>query len=156
MTKEEYQSIGSVALGERLVERLRAAGRRPFLIPVGGSSGLGSWAYLEAVREIQAQQADGRPFTDIALVRSLYGGLEPSSAPGLRAAGSCGGRFKPCTLLCDSLCAVCSLLCGSHLAPLRHDIICACHRVPALGLWQRVTFALLLQALCCLHAWPGQ
>ena len=29
MTKEEYHSVGSVALGERLVERLRAAGRRP-------------------------------------------------------------------------------------------------------------------------------
>ena len=61
--------MGSVALGERLVERLRAAGQRPCLIPVGGSSGLGSWAYLEAVREIQAQQGDGRPFTDIAVVR---------------------------------------------------------------------------------------
>ena len=75
VTKEEYQSVGSVALGERLVERLRAAGRRPCLIPVGGSSGLGSWAYLEAVREIQAQQGDGRPFTDIAVVRSSHGGL---------------------------------------------------------------------------------
>lgn len=75
MTKEEYQSVGSVALGERLVERLRAAGRRPCLIPVGGSSGLGSWAYLEAVREIQAQQCDGRPFTDIAVVRSCRGRL---------------------------------------------------------------------------------
>ena len=75
MTKEEYQSIGSKALGERLVGRLRAAGRRPCLIPVGGSSGLGSWAYLDAVREIQAQQGDGRPFTDVAVVRSCCGRL---------------------------------------------------------------------------------
>ena len=67
--------MGSVALGERLVERLRAAGRRPCLIPVGGSSGLGSWAYLEAVREIQAQQGNGRPFTDIAVVRPCRGRL---------------------------------------------------------------------------------
>lgn len=65
--------MGSVALGQRLVERLRAAGRRPYLIPVGGSNGLGSWGYLEAVREIELQAGE-RPFTDIALVR--HSGLE--------------------------------------------------------------------------------
>lgn len=70
VTKEEYQSVGSVELGRRLVERLRAAGRRPCLIPVGGSSALGSWGYLEAAREIQLQAGE-TPFTDIAMARPL-------------------------------------------------------------------------------------
>ena len=79
VTKEEYQSVGSMALGERLAERLRAAGKRPYLIPVGGSNGLGTWGYVEAMREI-SEQAGEQPFTDIALVRS-----------GASAAGSVSG-----------------------------------------------------------------
>ncbi|KAK9831510.1 hypothetical protein WJX81_004069 [Elliptochloris bilobata] len=86
VTKEEYQSMGSVALGERLVERLRAAGRRPFLIPVGGSSSVGSWGYLEAVREIEAQAGE-RPFTDIA-VACGSGGTVAGLALGVRLSGA--------------------------------------------------------------------
>jgi len=68
VTKEEYQSVGSEELGRRVAERLRAAGRRPVVIPVGGSNGVGSWGYVEALRELEAQ-AGGQPFTDIAMVR---------------------------------------------------------------------------------------
>jgi len=59
--------VGSEELGRRVAERLRAAGRRPVVIPVGGSNGVGSWGYVEALRELEAQ-AGGQPFTDIAMV----------------------------------------------------------------------------------------
>lgn len=43
VTKEEYGRYGSVALGERLAQQLRAEGHNPFVIPVGGSSSMGVW-----------------------------------------------------------------------------------------------------------------
>jgi D-cysteine desulfhydrase family pyridoxal phosphate-dependent enzyme len=36
-------------------DRLRRAGRRPYVIPVGGSNELGAWGYIEAAREAKAQ-----------------------------------------------------------------------------------------------------
>ncbi|KAL3688961.1 hypothetical protein R1sor_015270 [Riccia sorocarpa] len=59
VTKEEYVKYGSRALGDMLVKRLRAEGRKPYLIPVGGSNSLGTWGYLEAVREIELQLQQG-------------------------------------------------------------------------------------------------
>lgn len=43
VSKEEYGKYGSMALGEKLVQQLQAEGRKPFLIPVGGSNALGTW-----------------------------------------------------------------------------------------------------------------
>lgn len=39
------------------------------VFPVGGSSSLGTWGYIEAMQEI-TEQAGERPFTDIAMVQS--------------------------------------------------------------------------------------
>jgi D-cysteine desulfhydrase len=36
-------------------DRLRRQGRRPYVIPVGGSNELGAWGYIEAAREAKAQ-----------------------------------------------------------------------------------------------------
>ncbi|XP_020585149.1 putative D-cysteine desulfhydrase 1, mitochondrial [Phalaenopsis equestris] len=55
VSKEEYASIGSVALADLLKERLISEGRKPYVIPVGGSNSLGSWGYIEAIREIEQQ-----------------------------------------------------------------------------------------------------
>lgn len=65
-TKEEYGQYGSVALGEWLAEQLRAQGRNPYVVPVGGSSPLGVWGYLELMGELQ-RQIQGQGFTDIAM-----------------------------------------------------------------------------------------
>jgi D-cysteine desulfhydrase family pyridoxal phosphate-dependent enzyme len=48
---------------ENVADELRRAGRRPYVIPRGGASGLGALGYLEAVREIGAQleALDARP-----------------------------------------------------------------------------------------------
>ena len=65
VTKAEYAQHGGQALGEAVAERLRAEGRRPYVIPVGGSNPLGSWGYLEAIRELEADVAE-LGITDIA------------------------------------------------------------------------------------------
>ncbi|XP_058079763.1 putative D-cysteine desulfhydrase 1, mitochondrial isoform X1 [Magnolia sinica] len=59
VSKEEYSKIGSMALGNLLKERLLNEGRRPYVIPVGGSNSLGTWGYVEAIREIEQQLQNG-------------------------------------------------------------------------------------------------
>ncbi|KAK4778539.1 hypothetical protein SAY86_006067 [Trapa natans] len=58
ISKEEYAKIGSVTLTEILKEKLINEGRKPYVIPVGGSNSLGTWGYIEAIREIEQQQQD--------------------------------------------------------------------------------------------------
>ncbi|CAI7773198.1 unnamed protein product, partial [Closterium sp. NIES-53] len=43
VTKEEYAKHGSEHLGNVLAQRLAAEGRKPYVIPVGGSNALGAW-----------------------------------------------------------------------------------------------------------------
>ena len=43
-------------------------GRNPCVIPVGGSNALGTWGYLEAAREMDAQLREAG-ITDVTLVR---------------------------------------------------------------------------------------
>ncbi|KAK7358091.1 hypothetical protein VNO77_00012 [Canavalia gladiata] len=59
ISKEEYAKIGSVTLTNVLKENLIKEGRRPYIIPVGGSNSLGTWGYIEAVREIEQQVQRG-------------------------------------------------------------------------------------------------
>uniref|UniRef100_A0A803N0U1 D-cysteine desulfhydrase n=1 Tax=Chenopodium quinoa TaxID=63459 RepID=A0A803N0U1_CHEQI len=95
VSKEEYAKIGSVALTNVLKERLISEGRKPYVIPVGGSNSLGTWflwkkmslvyivtvqkvivsaifvlGYIEAIREIEQQLhnvAESRSFDDIVV-----------------------------------------------------------------------------------------
>ncbi|KAF9624709.1 hypothetical protein IFM89_013247 [Coptis chinensis] len=55
VSKEEYANTGSEVLTNLLKERLIREGKRPYVIPVGGSNSLGTWGYIEAVREIEEQ-----------------------------------------------------------------------------------------------------
>ncbi|KZV17117.1 putative 1-aminocyclopropane-1-carboxylate deaminase-like, partial [Dorcoceras hygrometricum] len=59
VSKEEYAKIGSVALAGVLKERLLKEGRKPYVIPVGGSNSLGTWGYIEAIKEIKEQCGKG-------------------------------------------------------------------------------------------------
>lgn len=69
VTKEEYTSTGSEALSQQLLQQLQAEGRRPYLIPVGGSNSLGTWGYLNATEELLDQSEQlGCKFTDIVMV----------------------------------------------------------------------------------------
>ena len=46
-TVGEYQKIGSPGLTAALAEQLRAQGKKPYVIPVGGSNALGTWSTIE-------------------------------------------------------------------------------------------------------------
>ncbi|THG12231.1 hypothetical protein TEA_011849 [Camellia sinensis var. sinensis] len=45
VSKEEYAKIGSLALTSLLKEKLVSEGRKPYVIPVGGSNSLGTWGF---------------------------------------------------------------------------------------------------------------
>ncbi|DBA68980.1 TPA: hypothetical protein ACH3X2_013152 [Trebouxia sp. C0005] len=85
VTKEEYTKVGSEALLQQLADQLRSQGKKPYCIPVGGSSPLGCWGYLEAVREIQEQAGD-LGITDIALACGS-GGTAAGMALGIQLSG---------------------------------------------------------------------
>lgn len=72
VTKEEYVQHGSIPLGQRIVDDLQSAGKKPYFIPVGGSNALGTWGYLNFFQELIDQSSD-KPFTDIIMVRNLQG-----------------------------------------------------------------------------------
>lgn len=52
------------ALLERVAYELAEAGERPYVIPEGGSNGLGSLAYVDAMREVRAQMDLGLAFPE--------------------------------------------------------------------------------------------
>jgi len=75
-------------LMEEIAAELRWAGRRPYLIPVGGSNALGCWGYLTAVAELRAQLPAawrGQPVTLVVACGS--GGTAAGLALGLADAG---------------------------------------------------------------------
>lgn len=69
VSKEEYARVGQVRLAHLLSEQLTATGKKPYIVPVGGSSALGTWGYLDAIAELQTQCGLGA-FTDIVMVCS--------------------------------------------------------------------------------------
>ncbi len=84
VSREEYGRVGSAALVESLGARLRAAGKRPYLIPVGGSNALGSWGYLECCAELATC---GSSFDHVALACGS-GGTAAGVALGVRLSGT--------------------------------------------------------------------
>ena len=52
---------------ERLAEKLRADGKRPYIIPRGGSSAASLWGYIDCWREME-QQDFFSDITDIVVV----------------------------------------------------------------------------------------
>ena len=70
VSKEEYARVGQTKLAALLAAQLTAAGKKPYVIPVGGSNALGTWGYLDAIAELQQQVQGGlTAFTDIVMVR---------------------------------------------------------------------------------------
>ncbi|KAK1371920.1 bifunctional D-cysteine desulfhydrase/1-aminocyclopropane-1-carboxylate deaminase, mitochondrial [Heracleum sosnowskyi] len=70
VSKEEYSKVGSLVLTDLLKEKLLKEGRKPYVIPVGGSNSLGTWGYIEAIREIEMQlqqSASSIGFDDIVV-----------------------------------------------------------------------------------------
>ena len=73
---------------EQIVGDLRAAGRRPYLIGVGGSGALGAVGQVCAAWELLDQAAERGLGIDALVVPSATGGTQAGLLAGLRTAGS--------------------------------------------------------------------
>jgi D-cysteine desulfhydrase len=49
------------SLMEEVAQELRASGKRPYVVPEGGSNGLGSLGYVDGMGEVRAQMDAGHP-----------------------------------------------------------------------------------------------
>ncbi|KAF5194081.1 D-cysteine desulfhydrase [Thalictrum thalictroides] len=69
--------FSSMALTNLLKERLISQGRKPYVIPVGGSNSLGTWGYIEGIKEIEEQLRIGAniAFDDIVVACGRGGTL---------------------------------------------------------------------------------
>jgi D-cysteine desulfhydrase len=88
------------ALMREVSGELERAGRRPYVIPEGGSNGLGSLGYVEAMREIRAQldAAKAPPF-DLVVFACGSGGTAAGVALGASRFGVTG-EVRPMAV-CD-------------------------------------------------------
>ncbi|OGV45494.1 MAG: hypothetical protein A2X46_00390 [Lentisphaerae bacterium GWF2_57_35] len=85
ITYEEYQQRET--LMRQLADRLIAQGRKPCIIPEGGSNALGSWGYLEAIRELQEQTEQAQAgLTDIVFACGS-GGTAAGLSLGVKRSG---------------------------------------------------------------------
>jgi len=55
VSESAFQAKGGWKLVCELRDELEQEGRKPYAFPSGGSNPLGSWGYIEAVREIADQ-----------------------------------------------------------------------------------------------------
>lgn len=69
---------------------LRAAGRKPYLIPVGGSNGIGAVGYVVAVLELMEQLRVTNQQVDHMVFGSSSGGTQAGMVLGARIAGFSG------------------------------------------------------------------
>ncbi|MFO0658243.1 MAG: pyridoxal-phosphate dependent enzyme [Polyangiaceae bacterium] len=64
ITPAQYRDRDSLL--QATADTLRKSGKKPYVIPEGGSNGVGALGYVEAMREVRAQLdlglADGKPF----------------------------------------------------------------------------------------------
>ncbi|MEW6308042.1 MAG: D-cysteine desulfhydrase family protein [Bacillota bacterium] len=79
---------GAVAVLEETAERLRSAGRRPYVIPLGGSSPLGTVGYALAVYEFISQANDLGLSFDRFIFATGSGGTQAGLMLGALASGS--------------------------------------------------------------------
>jgi len=70
---------------ERVAEELRAAGRRPYVVPYGGSNPLGASGYVAAMEELLAQCKERDLHFDHIVLPSSSGGTQAGLAVGARA-----------------------------------------------------------------------
>jgi D-cysteine desulfhydrase len=74
-------------VADRVVEEERAAGRRPFLVPVGASDELGAPGYVAAMEELDAQLRERKLRLDRIVVASSSFGTQAGMCIGARLLG---------------------------------------------------------------------
>lgn len=72
---------------QELPEQLRAAGRKPYVIPVGGSNGVGAAGYVLAMTELAEQLRATGQRVDHIVFGSSSGGTQAGMVVGARVAG---------------------------------------------------------------------
>lgn len=72
---------------EAVADDLRAQGRRPYVVPYGGSNPLGASGYVAAMEELLAQCAERGVRFDHIVLASSSGGTQAGLAVGARALG---------------------------------------------------------------------
>jgi D-cysteine desulfhydrase family pyridoxal phosphate-dependent enzyme len=72
---------------QSLAEELRAAGRKPYLIPVGGSNGIGAVGYVVAMLELMEQLRANNQRVDHIFFGTSSGGTQAGIVLGARIAG---------------------------------------------------------------------
>jgi D-cysteine desulfhydrase len=75
------------AMLRELPERLRAQGRKPYVIGLGGSNGIGATGYVVAMLELMDQLRTGRQRVDHILFGTSSGGTQAGIELGARIAG---------------------------------------------------------------------
>ena len=70
-----------------MMDRLKAEGLKPYGIPVGGSTPLGAWGYMDFVRELQEQLQEASDSVSDIVVSMGSGG----SAAGIALAAKLSG-----------------------------------------------------------------
>jgi len=86
----EARWAGDLPLPEamaQVTEELRAAGRRPYAIPYGGSNPVGASGYVAAIEELLAQCAERDMHFDHVVLASSSGGTQAGLMVGGRALG---------------------------------------------------------------------
>jgi D-cysteine desulfhydrase len=76
-------------LGE-LEERLRAQGRKPYVIPVGGSNGVGATGYVVAMQELAGQLKAAKQNVDHIVFGTSSGGTQAGMVLGAKVGGLTG------------------------------------------------------------------
>ena len=87
-TPGEYGRLGSNCLVDRVCQYLQNQGKRPYAIPVGGSNGIGTWGYIEAVDEFKRQIDTDGTHVDHIFVACGSGGTVAGLALGIHLAWS--------------------------------------------------------------------
>lgn len=91
VSADEYRRRGEVMEG--VAAELRAAGRRPYVIPEGGSSALGSLGYVLAVAELRAQLPEAWREGPVTIAYAAgSGGTGAGIELGVRVTGWSGAR----------------------------------------------------------------
>jgi D-cysteine desulfhydrase len=93
VTSSVYAQCGAQNLVNQLVDQLRADGRKPYAVPLGGSNALGAFGYLDAINEIQEQgiQFDHLVFAcgSGGTAAGLSLGAKLAGIPSVHAVGVC-------------------------------------------------------------------
>ncbi|BBB31613.1 D-cysteine desulfhydrase [Neptunomonas japonica] len=82
------EGVDSVAFADQLMARLIDAGKKPYLIPVGGSNEVGSLGYVRCANEILAQIVEQGITVDQIVLASGSAGTQAGLLAGLIAAGA--------------------------------------------------------------------